>query len=436
VDPNGCAAACDRAAQLIAELGGGTVAPGIVDAYPVAIAPRELTLRMARVNGILGTDLDVATVTGILTRLGLKVTACADTVLAVTIPTFRPDLEREIDLIEEVVRVHGMANVPSTLPGGRGRIGGLTLHQQRRARIGVALRAAGLNEAITWSFSDPADVERTGWTFGPDELPVELLNPMSEEQALMRFTTLPGLLRAVANNQRKGVVDVHLYEIGTVWWTAEGRKLPKEREVVTGALAGSWDRPGWHDPQPTLDFFDGKGVLASLMEAMGVDRWRVRAAERAWLQPGRSAEVLIGGDVVGWLGEVHPSVLDAYEATGPVTVFELFAAPIIKAAKEVRTFADIPRVPAIKVDMAIVVAEDVTAERVEQAITSAGGKLLESVRLFDVYRGKGVEIGKKSLAFSLTYRGEDRTLTDEEVSSAHEKVVRKVTGAVGGELRG
>src|SRR5450759_988154 len=226
VDPNACAAACDRAAQLIAELGGGTVAPGIVDTYPTVVAPAELTLRMTRVNGILGTNLDVATVTGILTRLGLTVSELSGeegAVLSVTVPTFRPDLEREIDLIEEVVRVHGMEHVPSTLPGGRGRIGGLSLEQTRRARMGTALRAAGLNEAITWSFGDPADADRIAWTFGPGEMPVELLNPMSEEQALMRFTTLPGLLRAVANNQRKGVVDVHLYEIGEVWWTAEGR---------------------------------------------------------------------------------------------------------------------------------------------------------------------------------------------------------------------
>ena len=447
VDPNGCADACDRAAQLIAELGGGTVAPGIVDTYPAIVAPRELTLRMDRANGILGTALDIATVTGILTRLGLTVVTptaeaeapavpSAAAILPVTVPTFRPDLEREIDLIEEVVRVYGMEHVFSTLPGGRGRIGGLTLEQTRRSRIGTALRAAGLNEAITWSFADPADVDRVAWTFGPGEMPVELLNPMSEEQALMRFTTLPGLLRAVANNQRRGVVDVQLYEVGSVWWTAQGRKLPKEREVVSGALAGSWDRPGWHDQEPPLDFFDGKGVIASLMEAMGVERWRVRTAERPWLQPGRSAEVLVGGDVVGWLGEVHPSVLDAYEAAGPVTVFELFAPPIIKAAREVHPFADIPRMPAIKIDIALVVGEEITSERVEQAITSAGGKLLESVRLFDVYRGKGVAPGKKSLAFSLTYRGEDRTLTDEEVAAAHAKIVRKVTGAVGGELRG
>jgi phenylalanyl-tRNA synthetase beta chain len=170
-------------------------------------------------------------------------------------------------------------------------------------------------------------------------------------------------------------------------------------------------------------------------EELGIARWRVRAADLPWLQPGRSAEVLVGGDVVGWLGEVHPSVLGAYECAGPVTVFELQMKPLLKAAREVREFIDIPRFPAVKIDLAMVVPEDVTVERADQSIRSAGGKLLVDVRLFDVYRGRGVEAGKKSLAFSLTYRDPERTLTDDEVSAAHEKVVRKATAALGGELR-
>ena len=435
VDPNGCDAAVDRAAQLMAEIAGGTVAPGVVDTYPKTIEPLVLTLRMAKVNSLLGTELTAEVVTGILERLCLGVSTEGE-VLRVTVPTFRPDLMREVDLIEEVVRVRGMGNVPSTLPAGRGRIGGLTVDQRRRERIGEALRAAGLNEALTWAFSDPSDAERCGWTFGPDEQLVCLLNPMSVEQSVLRFSTLPGLLRAVSNNQRKGVPDVHLYEIGAVWWTSPGRKQPKERTVLSGVLAGSWDRPGWNEEPPPLDFFDGKGAIQTVAEELGIAKWRVRAADLPWLQPGRSAEVLVGGDVVGWLGEVHPGVLDGYECTGPVTVFELQMKPLLKAAREVREFIDIPRFPAVKIDLAIVVPEDVTVERALQSIRSAGGKLLEDVRLFDVYRGKGVEAGKKSLAFSLTYRDPERTLTDDEVSAAHEKVVSKVTGAVGGELRG
>ncbi len=434
VDPNGCVAAIDRAAQLLAEVAGGTVAPGVVDAYPAPVAPAAVSLRVPRLNAVLGTDLSRGRIAEILERLGLTVEGDADT-LTVTVPTFRPDLEREVDLIEEVVRVHGMGEVPSTLPAGRGRIGGLTLDQRRRERIGAALRGAGLNEAITWSFADLVDAERIGWVFGPDESPVRLLNPMSSEQSLLRFTTLPGLIRAVADNRRKGVADVHLYEIGSVWWTAPGRKQPKERAMVAGVLAGSWNRPGWNDPPVQLDLFDAKGALESVVEELGIARFRLRQSDLPHLQPGRSAEVLVGGDVIGWLGEVHPDVLASYDCAGPVAVFELQLKPLLKAARDVRPFADLPRFPGVKMDLAIVVADGVPAERVEQAIRSAGGKLLDEVRLFDAYRGEGVAAGHTSLAFALVYRDPDRTLTDEEVASLHDKVVRKVTSAVGGELR-
>lgn len=435
VDPNGCIEALDRAAQLLAAVAEGTVAPGVIDAYPRVIEPVTLSLRLPRMNQLLGTRLGIEEVSDILVRLGLGVHGDAE-VLSVTVPTFRPDLTREVDLVEEVVRVHGMGAVPSTLPGGRDRIGGLTPDQARRERIGAALRGAGLNEAITWSFSDPDDITRTGWVFGPDERPVALLNPMSVDQSVLRFSTLPGMLRAVADNRRKGVADVHLHEIGSVWWTAPGRKQPKERAVVAGVLAGSWNRPGWNDRPESLDVFDAKGVLESLVEEMGVARFRVRPADLPHLQPGRSAEVLVGGDVVGWLGEVHPSVLAQYECTGPVAAFELQLKPLLKAARDVRPFEDLPRFPGVKVDLAIVVPDGVAAERVEQTIRSAGGKLLDEVRLFDAYRGEGVAPGHTSLAFALVYRDPERTLTDEEVAALHEKVVRKVTGAVGGELRG
>jgi phenylalanyl-tRNA synthetase beta chain len=440
VDPNGCVEACDRAAALIAEVAGGQVAAGIVDTYPRAIEPLQVELRTARVNEVLGTSLAPADARAILERLGLTVEDVAEGRQRVTVPTFRPDIEREIDLIEEIVRVFGMENVESTLPAGRGRIGGLTAAQRRRAGIGELLRAAGLSEAITWSFGDPRDMARLGWELGPGEVPVTLLNPMVEDQSVMRWTTVPGMLRAVANNQRKGVPDVHLYEVGAVWWTAPGRKQPKQRDVVSMALAGRWESPSWwegaEDRERGLDFFDGKGVLTTLLEGLRVERWKLREGERAWLQPGRSADVIVGGDVIGWLGEIHPRVLDVFEADGPVTMFEVLLPPLLKAARDSGDFSDLPRFPAVKADIALVVDEAVTAERVEQAIRSAGGKMLESVRLFDVYRGKGVPEGRKSLAFSLTYRDPQRTLTDEEVAAAHEKLVRKVSGAVGGELRG
>jgi len=435
VDPNACLAALDRAAQLLAEVSGGDVAPGIIDVYPAPVLPIDVTLRVVRANELLGTDLDSGIITGILGRLGLNVAADGDA-LVVTVPTFRPDLTREADLIEEVVRVYGMERVASTLPAGRGRVGGLSRDQVLTERIGAALRGAGLNEAITWSFGDPTDIEVLGWSLAEEEMPVRLLNPMSGDQSELRATTLPGMLRAVRHNRNRGVADVHLYEVGAVWTTASGRKLPKERTVVAGVLAGSWNRPGWNETPPALDLFDAKGVLESVIEDLGVARFKLRATDLPWLQPGRSAEVLVGGEVIGWVGEAHPDVLEVFECTGPVAVFEVALKPLLKGARDVRTFVDLPRFPGVKMDLALLVGEDITAERAEQSIRSAGGKLLESARLFDVYRGEGVPAGSKSMAYSLVYRDPERTLTSAEVEQAHDKLVRKVTGALGGQVRG
>ena len=434
VDPTGCVAALDRAAQLLSEVAGGEVAPGIVDVYPRPVAPVSIALRTARANSLLGTSLDAEAAAAPLRLLGLDVMGGPEE-FTVTVPTFRPDLEREADLIEEILRLYGMDRVPSSLPAGRGRIGGLGLLQRRRETAAAALRAAGLCEATTWSFCESEDAVRLGWTFGPGERPVRLLNPMSEDQSLLRFSILPGLLRAVANNQRKGVLDVQLYEIGPVWWTAEGRKLPKERTALAGVLSGCWDRPAWNDTPPPLGFFDAKGVIETLAAALGVGRLRLAPADLPWLQPGRGAEVLVAGDVIGWIGEVHPLASGSYECAGTVTAFELQSTPLLKAAREARGFTELPRYPGVKVDLALVVPQDVTAERVEREVRQAGGRTLAEVRLFDVYEGEGMGAGRKSLAFSLLYREEDRTLTDQEVAQTHERLVRKVSAAVGGEAR-
>jgi len=434
VDRTACVAALDRAAALMAELAGGEVAPGVVDTYPAQANPRELDLRVWRMNELIGAEISAQESAAILTRLGCEVRGTDP--LHVVVPSFRPDLEREIDLVEEVLRIFGMEKVESTLPSGAGRLGALTREQRLRERIGANLRASGLNETMTYSFGDPDDTARLRDELPEGEVYCELLNPMSAEQAVLRRTILPGLLRSVSANQRRGVQDVHLYEIGSTFTMSPGRKQPKERGAVAGVLAGAWHRPLWNEAAEPLGFFDGKGILETLARELGIRRFKVRAAELPFLQPGRAAEVLVGGEVVGWLGEVHPLVLDAFDAEAPVTAFELSLAPLMRAAVDTKPFTDVPRFPAVELDVAMVVAEDVTAERVEQAIVSAGGKLLASVRLFDVYRGKGVPDGKKSMAFELSYRAADRTLTAEEVAATHERLVRKVAGAVGAELRG
>lgn len=436
VDPEGCVAAVDRAAALMAELAGGVVDAGVVDVYPVPASPSDLELRIERLNAVLGTEIGADEAAAILRALGLRVAEGAPAgTLAITVPTFRPDLEREIDLVEEVVRVWGMERVPATLPGGRGRVGRLDSRQRWLRRIDATMRAAGLNETMTYSFVDPADLERVRMSLPEGEVLAELVNPMSEEQAVMRTSLLPGLLRSVSYNQRRGVSDVQLYEIGTVFVTSPGRKLPREHTSLAGVMCGMWSRPGWTGEAAELDFFDGKGVLEALAEELHPRRFQVRSAEMAWLQPGRSAEIVVDGTVAGWLGEVHPSVADAFEAEVPVVAFELSVEALLAAARTDRVYSEVPRHPAVTLDVALVVDESVSAERVEQAITKAGGALLDSVRLFDVYRGRGIPDGSKSLAWALSYRAPDRTLTDDEVRPVHDKLLRKVCGSVGAELR-
>jgi phenylalanyl-tRNA synthetase beta chain len=436
VDPEGCAAAADRCAELIARIAGGEVAPGIVDSYPLPAQSRRIELRVERLNAFLGIRLEVSDVVGYLERLGLSVEGGPDDVLCVEVPTWRPDLEREVDLFEEVVRLFGMSAVEGTLPTGADRVGGLTREQRLRRRIGSAARAAGLNEVTTYSFVDPADVDRLGWPVPGDRRLVSMLNPMSEEQSVLRPTIAGNLMRAVSYNQRRDVPDVHLYEIGTVFLGVEGEKLAEERRVLAGVLAGWWARPSWNDDSRELGLFDGKGAIESVMEELHVSHWTVRPAAHPWLHPGRSADVVVNGAVAGWLGEAHPDVLDEFDTEGPVTLFELDVAALVDAAVDVAPYRPVPRFPSVNLDIAVVLPADVPVEQVLQVVRKQGKSMLEDVRLFDVYEGEGVPSGRRSLAFSLVYRHQERTLTDEEVQAVHAKVVEQVCSRFGGELRG
>ena len=434
------------AAALIAEVSGGTVVPmnegdEIVDTWPVRSEPVKLRFRVPRFCAMMGSDIPTDFVVGTLERLGCKVEGAIDAeVLEVVAPTFRPDLEREIDLYEEVLRLWGMDRIESTLPGGRGRVGVRTEEQRIASLVNDTLRACGMNETMTYSFAEPSDIERL--RMKADDLgdAVELLNPLNADQSVMRQSIVPGLLRSVAYNQSRGVKNVQLYEIGTVFFAAEGRKKPKERQKVAGIMAGAMHEAGWNRSEVAFDFFDGKGVLESIARELALPKVRFRAlsAEEALhLQPGRAAEMMAAGAVIGWVGEIHPLAAGAFEANAPIVAFELDMAALVKAARPARDYVDVPTFPAVAMDQAFVVSEDVTHERMCQVMTSAGGKLLESVSLFDVYRDEErVGAGKKSMAYALTYRAADRTLTSEEVERAHERLVKKVCGATGAEVRG
>ncbi len=440
VDENMCELVSQAAAALLAEVSGGTVRPGVVDVYGKPAEGRPLTFRIGRFNAMMGAAIPTDFIEDILVRLGCAVEATDDAdVLSVLAPTFRPDLEREIDLYEEVLRLWGMDRIAPTLPGGRERVGTRTAEQATLRRVNDVLRASGLNETMTYSFAEPGDVERL--RLAPDALglAVELLNPLNAAMSVMRQSMLPNLLRSVAHNQARGVRNIQLYEIGTVFTAAEGRKKAKERKKLAGVLAGSMADTAWNAPAVPFDFFDGKGVLENLARELALPKVRFRAlsAEEApQLQPGRAAEMMAMGAVIGWVGEVPPLVCDAFDAAPPVVAFELDVSALVKASRPARNYVDVPTFPAVAVDQAFVVDEAVTHEKLSQVMASAGGKLLESAALFDVYRDEErVGAGKKSMAYSLTYRAADRTLTSEEVERAHGKLVDKVQKATGAEVR-
>ena len=440
VDETGCVDVANITCALIEQLAGGEVAPGYVDVYPAPAHIDAIALRMGRVHDICGAPIDEGFVERALTRLGCTVERGAEEgVLLVTPPSFRPDLPREIDLIEEVLRLWGMGRVEATIPAARNHIGGLTRDQRATREIGRIMRACGLNETTTYSFAAPGDLERVGMSTEGRGVPVVLMNPLVAEQTEMRRSLLPGLLQSVAYNEAHGTANVQLYEIGTLFHGRENASAPKERESLAGVLSGAMGDITWIQKYRPLRFFDGKGVVEELLSQLRVEKVRFRPAEGegySFLQPGRGAEVLSGGTVLGWVGEIHPDTREAFDIDLPVVAFELNLEALLRAARPHGAYRDFSSFPPVEHDMAIVVDESVTCEDLERRIRSAGGKLLAGVRLFDVYRDEErVGAGKKSMAFALTYRAADHTLTSEEVEKAHSRLVAKVCKATGGEIR-
>ena len=438
VDETGCVDVANVTCALIEELAGGEVAPGYVDVYPAPKTIDSITLRYQRVLDICGAPIERDFVVRSLTRLGCTVEETGEDYL-VTPPSFRPDLPREIDLIEEVLRLWGMGRVEATIPAAKNHIGGLTHEQQLTRKVGQILRACGLNETTTFGFAAPGDLEKIHMSADGRGVPVVLMNPLVAEQTEMRRSLLPGLLQSVVYNEAHGTTNVHLYEIGTLFHGRENASLPRETQSVAGVLTGSWTDQTWNNTVDKLRFFAGKGIVEELLEQLRVPKVRFRVAEGEgydFLQPGRAAEVLSGGTVLGWVGEIHPEAREAMDIDQIVVAFELDLDKLIKGAHNQENYHEFSPFPAVQHDLAIVVPDEVTCEDLLQRITSAGGKLLESVRLFDVYRDPiRVGVGKKSMAFSLTYRSDDHTLTSDEVERAHGKIVTKLCKATGGEVR-
>jgi phenylalanyl-tRNA synthetase beta chain len=434
IDPAGAHAAAARAMELLAQVAGSQADADPVDVYPAPVARARVTVRTSRVNAVLGTQLDRPTVHALLEPLGFEVDAQPDgDALAVTVPTFRPDVTREIDVVEEVARHHGYANIPTTVPRNGEVAGGLTPHQRARRAVKEALRGWGASEGMTFSLVAASDLERAGFP----GTGIELENPLRAEESLLRTAILPGLLRAAAFNAAHGIPDVALFELGHVFLPPPpGQVLPDERDHVAGVLTGREPRRP-HEPDRPVDVHDAVGLVHVVRDALELVDLRIeQAADAPGLHPARAAAVLVDGAPVGWVGEVHPDVVVALDLPTPVVAFELRLDALLDARRRDRRYVAPSRYPATNFDLAFVVPEAVAADAVRRTLVAAGGPLLETVRLFDVFRSEALGEGRRSLTSSLRFRAPDRTLTDEETATLRQACIDAVVAAHGAELRG
>jgi phenylalanyl-tRNA synthetase beta chain len=434
--PEQAIAAQRLAARLMVDLCGARLVPGTVDVYPRPVEPSVAPLRHERIAKLLGAEIGDETVHRILERLGFGFSD-----RGWLVPPWRAsDVTREVDLIEEVARIHGLDKLPTTLPARRSAVGRLTPSQRLRRRVEDLLRDRGLDECISYSFTSQRALERL--RVEGDALRLE--NPLSEEQAVMRPLLLPGLLDAARHNAAHGRPALALFESAHVYKPSgapdgaapgsPGGRMPAEERhhlamLQTQALPG-----GWRSEERPADFYSARAVLEAVLSVAGID-WRAEEAAAPFLHPGRAAAVMSGERDLGWVGELHPLVAQEWDLTGPVAAFEIDIDALMELA-EARTegYRDVTSFPAVLQDIAVVVGEDVRAARVVDAVRDAGGSLLESAEIFDVYRGDQVGADEKSLALRLSFRAPDRTLTDAEVSERR-AAIESALRQIGGRLR-
>lgn len=438
IDYGGCANAANRAAALIRELAGGRVVDGVVDAYPHPILPPPIRLSVPRTNRILGTEIGVQRMKASLESLELSVRQENETTLIVTPPSFRSDLEREIDLVEEVARLNGYENIPLSLPKGPPSSEkpnrGLILEE----KVKDLLVQHGYHEVITYSFTSPHSIE--GLSLLPGDMrkkSLPILNPLTEDASVMRTSLIPGLLETACYNLSYKNTDLRIFELKKVYLTVEKERLPNEVKYLAGLAMGMKGDLHWADSMRPVDFYDVKGCLEDLFEAIQIRGVKFNRAEKIpYLHPGKSSSLVCGDETLGVMGEVHPDVLSHYNITGKVYLYEIDFDRMVQVAQDGRKFRSLPRFPSVHRDLSILVGDHLEAEKVEEAIRLLQPPFLDHVSLFDVYRGSSIPPEKKSLSYRIRYQADDRTLTDDEVNQYHEKVISRLREIFGAELRG
>ncbi|MED3978598.1 phenylalanine--tRNA ligase subunit beta [Priestia megaterium] len=431
IDPNRTRVAADRAAELMNEYASGEVVSGTVEVDTLTVEPAVVAVSLGRINDVLGTELSMEEVQDIMNRLQFE-NKVEDETIVVTVPTRRGDITIEEDIVEEVARMYGYDNLPTTLPVTVATPGKLTEYQLGRRKVRRFLEGAGLAQTTTYSLTSAE--KATQFALNATST-IGLAMPMSEDRSILRQSLVPHLLEAVKHNNARQSDSIALYETGSVFLSKGEGELPDEQERVAGAITGLWHTHGWQGEKKVVDFYVIKGVLEGLFAQLGLEK-RISYApvKKDGMHPGRTAAVWLDEKEIGYVGQVHPVAQKQY-GLRETYVFELHLQELLAADVEEIRYSAIPRFPSITRDIALVVDKNVLAGEVQRVIYTTGGELLKDVTVFDLYEGERMEEGKKSVAFSLRYLDPERTLTDEEVAKAHGAVLEAVEKEFGATLR-
>lgn len=416
----------NRAAQLLQQLAVGKVLKGIIDNYPNPIQRTIITLKISQVNDVLGTEIEEGFIKDILQSLNFRIIDADKEQLTIEVPPYRPDVTIAEDLIEEVARMYGYDNIPTTLPYGTTSKGQKTSEQKLRDMILDSMVAAGLSEIISFSFINKKNFDKLLLPENhPKRKAIAVLNPISEEQGYMRTTLLPGLLENLLRNINRRNENLGIFELGKIYLPngfPQQETLPQERWVLGIALRGKLGE-NWQDKGTEVDFYYIKGVIEMLLEKLNLQdiTFKPQNSNESY-HPGRTAEIYIKDKLIGIVGELHPQVAENYDLPGRNYTAELDVSQLLEIGQQDVIFKALPKYPAVNRDLAVVVQDGVTSGDLLKLIENEGGSLLARATVFDLYKGDQIPEGCKSIAFSLTFQADDRTLTDKEINDIYDKI--------------
>lgn len=421
IDAAGCKTAMDRALHLVELLGAGEIVSGEIDILSTDLTPRIVRVDAAKINAVLGTDITASQMAALLRRAFIQTSLEGDA-LVCSIPSFRGDISCGEDIAEEVARMYGYDNIPMSKMTGEIKRGNCNEDEIYTDRIRTVLGALGCYECVTYSFGSLSDIEK----LGVKELcnTVRIVNPLGDDQAYMRTTLLPDMLKVVAGNINKKVQDIRLFETGRIYLPAKNPgDLPEERKCFCVALCGG------------EDFFTLKGVIENLTDAFGIKNVRLTPDAASYFHPGRKASVFAGDMKLGEMGEIAPDVASAFGINRRVYIAEVLIEALRITTDDTKRYEPLPRYPAVERDIALIVDDGVLSGNLLDCIRENAGDYFENASLFDVYTGDKLGAGKKSLAFTIVFRAKDRTLLDEEANAARDTIVLEASKRFGAKLR-